>query len=148
MKKKFLLSVLVIVLLFISAFAGASVAAGGKKPSDYKIGMTYSMAVNNDKPAIVLVYADWCGYCKRFMPNFETLYRQYSLKYNFSMVNSDTNGAITRQLGVNGYPTVFIIDKKYNQKIEIPNEYYSDVNAMSARFNLYLKRRQEWANKR
>ena len=148
MKKKFLLISLVIGFLFMTVFAGLSYAASYKKPSDYKIGLPYAMAVNSDKPSVVLVYADWCGFCKRFMPSFESLYKQYGTRYNFSMVNGDNNKAIESQLNVKGYPSLYIIDKKYKQQIFIDYNYYLDNSAMTARLNLYLKRRQEWANQR
>lgn len=144
MKRKFLLLGLTVLYLTLSSFFNITNAAVNKKPSDYNIGTSYALAVNSNKPAIVLVYADWCGYCKKFMPYFETFYKQYNTKYNFSMVNADTNKSLTNQLNVGGFPTVFIIDQKFNQKIHIPNEYYYDTNAMNARFNLYYKRRQEW----
>lgn len=143
--KKFLLSGLLIGFLLLAAFISIPSAAWAKKPSDYHIGTSYAVATSSDKPAVVLVYADWCGYCKRYMPYFEKLYNQYYTKYNFSMVNGDTNAAVARQLKINGYPSVFIVDKKYKQQIYISYEYYLDNDAMTARLNKYLKRRQEWS---
>ena len=144
MKK--ILSALVILMLFISAFACASNEALAKKPSEYSIGTSYSSAVNSGKPAIVLVYADWCGSCNNYMPYFENLYRKYGSKYNFTMVNVDKDRNISSQFSSPYIPSVYIEDKKYKQKIYISSQYYRDDKAMSSRLDLYLKRRQEWAN--
>lgn len=72
----------------------------------------------NNKPGMLLVKAEWCGHCKRFMPTFERLNRR--LGNNFPCVyidESDMTGELARELNVRGFPTIMFFDK-YGRIIE------------------------------
>lgn len=68
---------------------------------------------------IVLFHAEWCGYCKKFMPTWE---KSASALNNtktgngklikFVAVEADANPEVVKQYDVSGYPTIMIL--KYN----------------------------------
>ena len=82
---------------------------------------------------IVLVYADWCGHCHKFMPEFDaaansTKASVQTIKVNDSMLQK-TNDAInniqgnnnrpnTNTLDVDGFPTVIAVNNK-GEKISV-----------------------------
>ena len=132
MKKKLLIIFGVIfVLAFTSAVAIAvSVMNAPKHPSDYHIGITYEEAVAaSERPMLALFYADWCGYCLRFMPKYNILSKLYKNKYNFVMVNVEDpeNRKLIEDVGIAGYPTVYILDPKYDNRVLMPNLIYQDL---------------------
>ncbi len=88
-----------------------------------------------EKIYIKLYKANWCGYCKRFVPDWEKLKQiigrlQTSLKAQqidiklkeYEETNPDDKVQIERD-GIKSYPTIRIIHKKYkiekNTKTEI-----------------------------
>ena len=85
---------IVISLLAICLSVSIVLAATPKKkekPSDYAIGIKYEQALKSDKPSVLLFYTNWCTYCRRFMPMFESLSTEYQDRYNFVMVNAEKN---------------------------------------------------------
>lgn len=64
-------------------------------------------------PAIIDVYATWCGPCQQMAPVFEELSKEYGDTYKFAKVNVDESREIAIKYGVTSIPTfVFIKDKK------------------------------------
>ena len=49
-----------------------------------------SEVIAEGKPTIVNFWTTWCGYCKQEMPDFNEVYKEYSDRVNFMMV--DVNG--------------------------------------------------------
>jgi len=56
-------------------------------------------------PAVVLVYAEWCGHCKNMMPAFEEAAKES--KIPFVKVQGQHAPVSSRKLMVAGYPTIF-----------------------------------------
>lgn len=115
-----------------------------KKPSQYKIGISYNEAMKSNKPFVVLFYADWCPHCMAFMPNFESLSQRYSNQYNFVMLNAEAkkNTAIVKDYAIGGYPTVFISDPATGGRSLLNNTIYLNMDRMSAELDRYLKARK------
>lgn len=76
---------------------------------------------------IRLFYADWCGHCKMFMPDWNK-FTEYANK-NFSdlvveKINGDSNKESVKKLiqeeGVDGFPTVIFYNN--NKKIRYEGE--------------------------
>lgn len=145
MKKKLIIIITGIVLfLAVGITAGVTYAQmnAPKHPSDYHIGITYEEAITSNKPMLILFYADWCGYCLRFMPRFNTLSKLYGNKYNFVMLNvegSAKNAKLTQDTGIAGYPTVYILDPKYDNKVLISNVVYQDLGKFRTELDRYLR---------
>ncbi len=147
MKKKIIITLAILLLVVISSAAGFAVAnatsgSGQKqKPSDYKVGITYDKAVESDKPMVALFYVDWCGYCLKFMPKFKTLSLMYLGKYNFVMLNVEdpVNKELVESVGLTGFPTVYIMDPKYDNRVLLNNAFYQNIPKMKTELNRYLR---------
>lgn len=148
MKKKVIITLAILFVVILTSAAGFAVATGAldkkEKPSDYKIGIQYSEALESDKPALALFYVDWCGYCLRFMPKYKVLSMLYGTKYNFVMLNAEDpiNRALVEDVALTGFPTVYIIDPKYDNRILINNAIYQNLPKFKVELNRYLRIRE------
>ena len=112
-----------------------------RKPSDYKIGVKYSQAMNSQKPFIALFYADWCGYCVRFMPKYQKIANKYKDTYNFAMINVDSpeNETVIAEYTPSGFPTLYIIDPVVDNRIHLNNAIFDDEKKLFKEFDRYLR---------
>ena len=146
MKKKIIiiLSILVVVV-FTSIGAYAYGTMNQKhKPSDYKIGIKYEDAIKTDKPMLALFYVDWCGYCLKFMPKYKTISSIYKKDYNVVMLNSENPRYkdLVADVTLSGYPTLYIIDPKYNNRVHLSNSIYMDLKKLRVELDRYLRIRK------
>jgi len=88
------------------------------------------------KGTFVLFYADWCHYCKEYMPLWENIKEQNMNKYNFVKIKEKDIGSVLlnnekiknkiKELSINvrGFPTIIYI---YNDKMNpnILNSYFT-----------------------
>lgn len=144
MKKKILITLGILVTLIVASVAGVAVTNmnAPNHPSEYKIGISYDEAVKSDKPMLAVFYVDWCGYCLRFMPKFRILNTLYKNKYNFVMINveGDQNTrALAEDVGIAGYPTVYILDPKYDNRVLLSNSYYHNLKKFRVELDRYLR---------
>ncbi len=124
--------------------AGPNLSGEPKKPSEYQIGDEYNKAMKSKKPVVVLFYADWCGYCVRFMPIYQALYDKYNETLDFSKVNVEDKKyeKVVRTSGLTGFPTVFIIDPKYDNKVLLSNAVLGNIDSVSAELDRYIRIRK------
>ena len=135
-----------------------------KKPSEYKIGIPYEQAMKTKKPTMVLFYADWCHYCIRFMPTYQTLSKIYKDDYNFSKVNvedmmkhskelpktsqppvglfAETYEKLVKEIGITGFPTVYLIDSKYDNRVLLSNAIFGDMKQLRGELDRFLRIRK------
>lgn len=144
MKKKILITLGILVTLIVASVAGVAVTNmnAPKHPSEYKIGISYDEAVKSDKPMLAVFYVDWCGYCLRFMPKFRILNTLYKNKYNFVMINVEGNQntrALAEDVGIAGFPTVYILDPKYDNRVLLSNSYYHNLKKFRVELDRYLR---------
>lgn len=144
MKKKILITLCILVTLIVASVAGVAVTNmnAPKHPSEYKIGISYDEAVKSDKPMLAVFYVDWCGYCLRFMPKFRILNTLYKNKYNFVMINVEGNQntkALAEDVGIAGFPTVYILDPKYDNRVLLSNSYYHNLKKFRVELDRYLR---------
>lgn len=144
MKKKILITLGILVTLIVASVAGVAVTNmnAPKHPSEYKIGISYDEAFKSDKPMLAVFYVDWCGYCLRFMPKFRILNTLYKNKYNFVMINveGDQNTrALAEDVGIAGFPTVYILDPKYDNRVLLSNSYYHNLKKFRVELDRYLR---------
>ncbi|MFI3300751.1 MAG: protein disulfide isomerase family protein [Candidatus Gastranaerophilales bacterium] len=145
MKLKKIILTLAVMTLFVSSTDVCMASAFNKKhPSDYDIGTTYTKAVKTEKPILALFYADWCGYCLKFMPKFNILNLMYKDKYAFVMVNVDeqSNKALIGENQISGYPTLYILDPKYDNKVHIAQGTYGDLGLLRKELDRYSRIRE------
>lgn len=116
-----------------------------RKPSEYKIGLKYDEAMKSDKPFVQLIYADWCTYCQKFMPKYEKIAKIYKGKYNFVMTNVDApeNKEIVKAEDIGGFPTMYIKDPKYDNKISLNNTIFDDLLKLRIELDRYLRIREK-----
>ena len=145
MKKKIIITLAILFAVILTSAAGFAVAPGAldkkEKPSDYKVGITYDQALESDKPMLALFYVDWCGYCLRFMPKFKVLSMMYLGRYNFVMLNVEdpVNKELVEDVALTGFPTVYIMDPKYDNRILINNAIYQNVPKFRVELDRYLR---------
>lgn len=115
-----------------------------KKPSEYAVGMDYNKAVKSKKPLFVLFYADWCGYCVKFMPVYQQLAGLYGEDMDFVKVNVEDAKyeQLVSEIGITGFPTVFIIDPKYDNRVLLSNAYLRNVKTVGKELDRYIRIRK------
>jgi thiol-disulfide isomerase/thioredoxin len=69
---------------------------------------------------LVMVKADWCGYCKRAMPELQKVSNMTGNAYPIYKIDADKNKSLVNSMGVNGYPTIMFIERdgKLSEKYE------------------------------
>lgn len=145
MKKNIIITLAVIVVVFLTAAVSFAVGSGAmnkkEKPSDYKVGIKYEKALESDKPMVALMYVDWCGYCLKFMPKFQELSKVYGPKFNFVMLNAEApeNQALVQDVALSGFPTMYIIDPKYDNRVLLNNAIYQDSTKIRAELDRYAR---------
>lgn len=129
--------------------AGPDLSGEPKRPSEYKVGEDFNVAMKSKKPVMVLFYADWCGYCVRFMPIFQTISEKYQDKLDFSKVNVEDKKyeKLVKEIGITGFPTVYILDPKYDNKVLLSNAILSDVKSLSKELDRYVRIRKRLDSK-
>ena len=115
-----------------------------RRPSDYPAGIDYNEAMKSKKPVLVLFYANWCGYCIRFMPIFQTMSEQYDGDMVFSKVDVEDPKyeTLVKEIGIGGFPTVYIFDRKYDNKVLISNADLSDAQTFKGEIDRFLRIRK------
>lgn len=138
--------IITLVIIATSAVVWSSAPKKSLKPSEYHIGMKYSEATAQNKPFIVMFYADWCTYCMRFMPKLKILNDAYKGRYNFAMVNVDSpdSAALIKDYAVGGFPTLYIVDPALDNRILISNTIYDDFGRLRGEFDRYLRVREKF----
>jgi len=90
----------------------------------YDKGQSFEKALATKKPMVVFFYTDWCGFCQRFAPTFHKVTKTKDIKKNFAIayVNCDSpeNRKHMEEFGVQGFPTVYVIDKN-NKRTQLEN---------------------------
>ncbi len=146
MKKKLFITIGIIIALACTSAVGIAVTMmnAPKHPSEYKIGIKYEEALTSDKPMLAVFYVDWCGYCLRFMPKFNILSKLYKDKFNFVMVNVEDkeNVNLANDLGIAGFPTVYILDPKYDNRVLLSNSIYQNLAKFRVELDRYLRIRK------
>jgi len=115
--------------------------APAAKSPESGVGVTYEAAMQEDKPFVALFYTTWCTYCKRFMPRYKTLEEIYDGKYNFVTINAEDPAYIevANDYAIGGYPTLYIIDPKIDNRVLISNTLYDNTDRLKGELDRYLR---------
>lgn len=106
----------------IYALNGGIGEGSGKKvviSKQYDKGKSYAKALETNKPIIAFFYTDWCGFCQRFVKTFYKVSKDKRIKKTFAIAyvncEKDENSALVKDFGVQGFPTVYVIDAQGNR---------------------------------
>ncbi len=161
MKKKIFIATLAIFVLSIAAFAGISFIKSKKAytpqqnleapieiPEEGVI--SWDDAIKANKPQVVLFYVDWCGFCRRFMPIFGEIAREYKDKYAFTVVNCDNpeNKEIVEKFHIMGFPMVFVVDNDIQHRFILHPGATGDKEILKEELDNYVKARKIFLKKK
>lgn len=85
-----------------------------------KIGGKFNIPAAKQTGGMVIIKADWCGYCQRALPELNKVSNLTGSGYPIFKIDADKNKNLVNSMGVQGYPTIFFINKsgtvaeKYN----------------------------------
>lgn len=107
--------------------------------------VSYEEAQKIDKPIVAMFYVDWCGYCRKFMPVFGEITKQYKDKYTFAAINCDDSKYLDlmKDFHVLGFPSVYIVDNKIKHKFVLSPAVLSDISLLKEELDNYLDVRKQ-----
>ena len=113
------------VLMYSGTIQAAGAQNGPVKIStQYDKGKSLEKALATKKPVIVFFYTDWCGFCQRFIKTYAKVAKDPKIKKNFEIAyvncEKEENHKIMEEYCVQGFPTVFVIDKE-GKKTQLEN---------------------------
>jgi thiol-disulfide isomerase/thioredoxin len=76
------------------------------------------------KPVIlVLVYADWCGHCRSFKPDWKSLEAMPDRNVPMVAINDEMfpKSPLKSMMKIDGYPTVTVVNTAQNIAVAVPN---------------------------
>ncbi|MCB0374377.1 MAG: thioredoxin family protein [Sinomicrobium sp.] len=93
-----------IVFILLLLFTGINLQAqsGIRKLED---SAAFEAAIANNEKAVVIFAAEWCEYCKAFLPKVEAIMADYK-DVKFFKINYDENIALFQAEGIQATPTV------------------------------------------
>jgi thiol-disulfide isomerase/thioredoxin len=84
------------------------------KTSDFKIAKNGVYINNLNQPAMLLIWASWCGHCHRFIPNFNEICNKLGDKFPCLSIESEElnkSSKLNQALDFKGFPTIKFIDQ-------------------------------------
>lgn len=60
---------------------------------------------------MVIIKADWCGHCRRTLPELEKVSNLTGQAFPIYKIDADKNKNLVSSMGVSGYPTIFFIER-------------------------------------
>ena len=148
MNKKLRISLITVAILLLIGISVTSCMAilpkADMKPSDYDLGLTLEQASKENKPVLTVFYVDWCTYCKRFMPKLDKIRNINKKNLNVVLLNVEDpeNEKISKEYRIAGFPTVYIIDPKYDNRVHIDSGYLETVDTLNKEVQRYLNFRK------
>jgi thiol-disulfide isomerase/thioredoxin len=77
------------------------------------VGKRVNPALLGGKSGLLVVYADWCGHCKKLKPLWEKLNMQDN-QVVYLAVNESHEKNLVSTMKVSGFPTIFMISPSGN----------------------------------
>jgi len=98
-------------LLFL-ACAGSIVASPLRWSHSFETTLKSETAETSQKPILVEVYADWCGYCKKMRQEIYTKpeFSKRASDFDWVSINGEIDTQFSNRYRVDGFPTVIFFD--------------------------------------
>ena len=83
------------------------------KTECFTSGTTSQARSTPGKKILILYYTNWCGYCKRFKPEWAKImeyYKSASDPVECVSIDCEKNDKVCERDGVKGFPTIRLID--------------------------------------
>ena len=93
--------------------------------------------LKSEIPVVIDFYADWCMPCKMMAPVFESLSKKNSGKIKFMKLNTEEEGQLAMQFGVQSIPT-FVVMR--GGKVIGKSVGYMDEDSLKERLDEILKK--------
>lgn len=66
----------------------------------------------NGKPGMILIWADWCPHCHRFMPTYKQMSQKLHSQFPCLLIeNSELNPKVGETLKLSSFPSIYFFDK-------------------------------------
>ena len=104
-----LLALVIVIIIAVFTPRGGRFSAGLSAKGhvgSLRGGFNLETFQGDNKGTLALFHADWCGHCKRFMPEFNKFKSGYNGPVNVVAYNEGQNKDMMQQHGVQGYPTI------------------------------------------
>ncbi len=134
--KKFFIT---FIALFV--FAGAAFCSNYvNNPKHTRMGVSYTMALSQNKPMLLYFYVDWCSYCQRFMPKLKLIDAIYKNAYSIVLINCDDplNKKLVDSYYISSYPTLYLYDKKLNLKVKVDSSKYDNIEFLKKELDKFI----------
>ncbi len=110
------------------------------KPEKKYVGISYTQAIEDTKPIILVFIVNWCTYCQRLLPKLEIINKSYSDKYNIVVIDCENRKyyKMKQQFSIKGYPTMYIVDPVKKTKTQFNVGHTNDMSYFSKALDNYL----------
>jgi len=80
----------------------------------------FSEVFEDSTHCVLMVYAKWCGHCKKMQPELDKFAEQVSTRSDFlvARMNGEANDLPISGFSVKGYPTIFFVEKGKKEPTE------------------------------
>jgi thiol-disulfide isomerase/thioredoxin len=68
--------------------------------------------ISNGKPGMILIWAEWCPHCHRFMPTYKQMSQKLHSQFPCLLIESgELKSEVSDTLQLSSYPSIYFFDK-------------------------------------